>query len=201
MAETRTFIAARLSAETLAALEALVGRLRASPGGEACRWSAPETVHLTLKFLGNVPDARLEEVFAAADRAARSARPLRFVVAGVGCFPNAARPRIVWAGVREGHEALARLAERLDAELGARGFAREERAFRPHLTIGRVGRRATREAVAALGRTISGWDDEVLGHVDVDRIHVFGSELTPGGPVHTVLHEAPLRADPPEGAS
>jgi len=201
MSSTRTFIAVRLSQEVLRSIEETVGRLRAAPGGDACRWPASDTIHLTLKFLGDVPDERLAEVYAAADRAAHSAQPFAFEIRGLGCFPNANRPRIVWLGVGDPSERLTTLAARLDEELAALGFQRERRPFTPHLTIGRARRGASRDAIAALGRTVSSWPDETLGRVLVERIHVFGSELTPRGAIHTSLHEAPLQAGPAEPRS
>ncbi len=192
MAETRTFVAVALPPEAVRALEELCAQLRRRPEGHVSRWSAPETIHLTLKFLGNVPDGRLPTVYAAVDRACRPEAPLTVEIVGLGCFPNPRRPSIVWAGLQDPSGRLAGLAERIDRELAHEGFARETRPFHPHLTIGRVRRGARREEAAALGETIAQWPAEALAEVPVGGVTVFGSTLTPSGPVHTRLHESPL---------
>lgn len=194
MPETRTFIAIGLTDDIRAALEQTTRQLRSAPGGDACRWSAVETVHLTLKFLGDVSDVRLPEVYAAVERSTRDCSAFRVEIAGLGCFPNLQRPRVIWAGVRDEAGVLARLAERLDRELAGLGFAREERPFRPHLTIGRVKRNASRGALAELGQTIANWPALTFGQSYVEKVSVYASVLRPEGPLHTVLHEAPLGA-------
>ena len=192
MPETRTFVAVALPPEAVRALEGLVDRLRLLPEGQACRWSAAETIHLTLKFLGDVPDARLPAVYAAVDRACAGATPFSVEIRGLGCFPNPRRPSIVWTGLEDPAGRLAALAEEVDRALAAEGFPRETRPFRPHLTIGRVRRGARPAEAAALGEMVAGWPAETLAEVPVETVTVFGSRLTLAGPVHTPLHESPL---------
>jgi len=192
MPETRTFVAVALPPAAVRALEDLMARLRRLPEGQVCRWSAPETIHMTLKFLGDVPDARLPAVYAAVDRAAAGAAPFAFEIRGLGCFPNPRRPNIVWAGLEDPAGRLAPLAAGIDRALAAEGFPRETRPYRPHLTIGRVRRGAHPAEAAALGAVVAGWPDEALAEVAVETVTVFGSRLTPAGPVHTALHASPL---------
>src|SRR5207245_7151093 len=101
-------------------------------------WVAPESLHLTLKFLGRVREARTPELAVALTRATAGLTAFEANVAGLGAFPSPARARVIWAGVGRGTDALVELAGRVDAALAALGVEREPRAFSPHVTLGRV---------------------------------------------------------------
>jgi 2'-5' RNA ligase len=131
----RLFFAIEIPAEVRAGLAAVVERLR--PRAPEVRWVRPEGIHLTLRFLGEVGEARLGEIVAAARRVG-SGGPLRLRTGGLGSFPDRGRPRVVWVGVEERGAALRRLREDLEAALGRIGFPPEERGWSPHLTLGRV---------------------------------------------------------------
>ena len=117
--------------------EALVEAARALPT-DAFRLTAPERVHLTLKFLGEVPPGALPRVTSALERV--SGEPFDVTISGFGVFPSARRARILWAGVEEGAERLRALARAVEDLLEPEGFAREDRTFLPHLTLGRARR-------------------------------------------------------------
>jgi len=192
MSKTRTFIAIALPPAALDALSQMVRQFRAGPSGEVCRWADLATVHLTLRFLGDTETTLLSRVYAASDCAAREALPFALDIAGLGCFPNMRSPRIVWAGVRDSSASLAPLVERLERELQALGFEPERRRYHPHITLGRVRSRVERDQVEELGRAIADWPADTTTRVSVRDIIVFGSELTPSGPIHTRLHTSPL---------
>jgi RNA 2',3'-cyclic 3'-phosphodiesterase len=199
MATVRTFVAVTLEPGVLRALEEAQGRLRALDGGRACRWIGAEGIHLTLHFLGDVPEERLQGVFDAAARGCCGFGPIDIGITSLGCFPNARQPRIVWAGVREETGRLADLQHAIGQELARVGYPPERRPFTPHLTIGRVRRDAARGEIVALGRSVSAQPQEVLAEMRVARVHVIKSDLRPSGAVYTVMAISELRAEASRG--
>jgi 2'-5' RNA ligase len=131
----RSFVALSLPDPVRAALADL---RRAAPPRAPVRWVAPESIHLTLKFLGEIEPDRLEAVKAALSSFPWNLAPFAFTLSGVGAFPGLKRPRVLWVGVTDGADRVVELAERVERALGPIGFPREDRAFSPHLTIGRV---------------------------------------------------------------
>ena len=119
--------------------EALVQVARALPT-EAFRLTAPERVHLTLKFLGEVPPEDLPRVTSALERITRYDEPFDAATSGLGAFPSARRARILWAGIGQGYEEFRALSRAAESLLEPEGFAREDRTFLPHLTLGRARR-------------------------------------------------------------
>jgi len=130
----RSFIAIRLADPARATVVAYLEQLRATVGGVA--WARPENLHLTFKFLGDVACERLPPLVAALRPVAASVQPFTLRVAGVGAFPSLARPRVLWVGVAA--PVLPALAAAVERACRDQGFALEARAFRPHLTLGRV---------------------------------------------------------------
>lgn len=188
----RTFIAIELDDELRDNLGHLQARLRERVSPGSVRWVRPDGIHLTLKFLGDTPQAKVEEVQAALAQAAADVGPFTFAVAGLGCFPNARSPRVVWVGLQELSGALARLRDAVEAQVAPLGFPTEKRPFRPHLTIGRVQRRASKSEVREIGEVVA---TSIIGTVDemtVTIVSYIKSELKPGGAVYTTLFEAKL---------
>ncbi len=193
MAVIRTFIAIHLTPALLAGLQQAQDSLRASPGGPAGRWVPLSNIHLTLKFLGDVDSARLPEIYAATDDVAAAHPPLTLSLHGMGCFPNARQPRIVWAGVSEAGGQLEHLAEQLDSALGRLGWPRETRPFRAHLTLARVNEHATHAQTEALGQAAMAYrlaEHTMVAH----EVAVVRSDLRPQGPLYSDLHVARLAA-------
>ena len=176
----RAFIAIELSSEVRAALAAAVGALARCTA--KVKWVEPDNVHLTLKFLGSIDDGMAEQVKRAmADAAGRGG--FGFVVEGLGRFPPRGKPRVVWAGVSEGAEALKALQAVLEAVLRPLGFEKE-RDYVPHLTIGRVKRPQGAEALVAALEPYAGTR---FGACRASEMVLFQSELTPRGPVYTAV--------------
>ena len=165
---------------TRAALAARVARLREAVDGVA--WVAPENLHLTLKFLGGVDVARLALVRDALDSAVRGCPAFDFGVAGLGAFPTPTRARVIWAGAGQGGPELQALAGRVDRALAAVGFAPEERAFSPHVTLGRMRDPRRNDRLAdLLDRS------ETFGRIRVDRLSLMRSDLSPHGARYSEL--------------
>jgi 2'-5' RNA ligase len=144
------------------------------------RWPPAQNLHLTLKFLGEVPDADVPGVCEAARFAAERSAPFGFALEGLGCFPPKGPARIVWAGVKPDGEGLPRCQKAVEEETARVGFKPERRPFSPHLTIGRVRQVPnTRELRAAVETT------EWAGPGQhVEELVVFESDLRPSGAVY-----------------
>ncbi len=188
MSLIRTFIAVDISAEVRARAAALIERLQASE--VKASWTRPENMHLTLKFLGDTPDAKIADVCRAVAAAAQSQAPLQMRLAGAGAFPRLASPRTAWIGVTDGGEQLGQLQQALEDELYEAGFSRERRRFVPHLTLGRV--RAGGPAMQELGRLIDQNSDFDAGACWIEEVVTYASSLEKTGPVYQVMGRAPL---------
>ena len=131
----RLFFAIELHDELRGALHHAVAPLRATEPDIA--WVRPEKLHLTMKFLGEVPEGGVETLARAAGAVAARHRPLELTLGGVGAFPNFRRARVVWMGVAS-EPRLELLHHDLEVACGDAGFEVEGRPFRPHITLGRV---------------------------------------------------------------
>lgn len=195
MPTIRSFIAIELTSEVLNVLNRAQATLRQGPGGQAGRWVKEEGIHLTLKFLGDVPTERLEEIYQAVSRACQAYGLFELIVAGLGCFPNLRRPRVVWVGLREETGQLAALQKTVERELGRLGFPPEERGFTPHLTLARVHQGASRTEIEALGKAVAEAPLGELARMRVTAVSVMKSDLKPSGAVYSELYRAPLSAE------
>jgi 2'-5' RNA ligase len=185
----RLFVALELPEAIHQALAGIQRQLRKAAGARAdeVRWTAPEGMHLTLQFLGAVPEGQVDEVSAAVARTAAVGRPLSLRLGGVGGFPNARRPRVIWVGVDGEVALLAELARALGERLRPLGFPPEERAFKAHLTLGRARDRnapGMAGAMAAASQADAGWSARELC--------LFRSHLSPKGATYQVIARAPL---------
>jgi 2'-5' RNA ligase len=168
--------------------------------GGGVKWVEEENLHVTLLFLGEVEDREVPALCRAVADCCAGHDAFALSVEGVGCFPNPRRPRTVWVGVGVGGPELCALHDALEPPLLALGcYRREDRQYTPHVTLGRVkGDRPADKLAAALARQAR-WRG---GQTEVRELRVLNSELTPQGPVYTVLSRARLRnpARPGRGA-
>ncbi len=146
--DIRAFIALELPQELKQAIADYVAPLRALDKGIS--WTKAENVHLTLKFLGEVSKAQIENVSTALRELCTNFAPIAAEISGAGVFPNEHRPRVLWIGIKENSGKLAELAQRLENECRRLGFEKEERGFTAHLTIGRVKEGKAANVVKAL---------------------------------------------------
>jgi 2'-5' RNA ligase len=156
------------------------------------RWVRPGGIHLTLKFLGDVNPADIQNVHQVILDTVPKFSPFSFSVGGLGCFPNARRPRVIWVGVQEESGEMAALHGELEQAFAALGFERENRRFHPHLTLGRIRRGVGQAERRAVGEALGRVDDSSLGDVNVNEICLFRSQLKPSGAVYTRLLAARL---------
>ena len=151
-------------------------------------WVAPDRAHITVRFIGHV-DAAAADGITAALAPPVPVEPFDLTIHGVGAFPPSGALRVVWAGIASGGEALSALEQEVSRRLDACGVPREERAYRPHLTLARV-----KEAGGLRARTLlEGFADRAFATTRVDAITLFESRLSPKGPTYVALQETPLR--------
>jgi 2'-5' RNA ligase len=187
MAGIRSFVAIELPDDARQALADLQRDLKAQAPPKAVRWTRPESIHLTLQFLGDVAPNQVEAIAAALRGVCADRTPFTFQLREVGVFPNPNRPRVVWAGIVEPSGALAALQKQVTQALAPMGFEPEKRGFTPHLTLGRAARNVSRQELAELGDLITRFDVGVVGQVTVDHITLMKSDLKPSGAVYTPL--------------
>jgi len=189
----RLFVALEPPEPVRRRIAAAAAGLRRAAGRAASevRWVLDENVHLTVQFLGAVPEERVEGVGLALSAAAAAARPLSLEVKGAGGFPNARRPRVVWLGLGGDLAALGALAAELGRRLAPLGFPPEARPFSPHLTLGRA--RDPRGAPGLAGALAGAGDDEGFAWRAAELV-LFESHLSPAGPRYEAILRAPLGA-------
>lgn len=192
MIETRRlFVAIELPEEIIQVVEDTQESLKNAIPATVVKWTHPRGIHLTLKFLGDVPVDRIEELVTGVNEAALRHSPFTLYIAGLGCFPNTQRPRVLWLGLTGSVRDLAALQQSVESSLSARDFPTEERAFHPHLTLARAYRGAQKEDVAALGRAAERGVGE-LGNWTVESVSLIRSQLRAGGAVYTREAVIPL---------
>ncbi len=191
MARIRTFIGVALDKairDRTVALQETLGRT-----GTEVKWVEPENLHVTMLFLGEVDEREIPKVCGIVAEISDQHSAFLMSVESAGCFPNPRRPRILWVGVAEGSQPLCAIHDALEIPLQELGYRREERKYTPHITLGRVkSDRSAEQLAAALAKQV-GWKG---GEILVRELHVMSSQLTPQGPVYTVLSRAKLAGSP-----
>jgi 2'-5' RNA ligase len=189
MARLRTFLAVDVGAGIRSRLVALQEAL--ARAAEEVKWVEEENLHVTLLFLGDVDERDVTDVCRAVGDVCAGLPAFPLSVEGVGCFPHARRPRTLWAGVGTGARELIALHDALEGPLVELGvYRREERAYTPHVTLGRVKSDRPAERLAEALTRHASWRG---GEGEVREVLVMSSQLTPQGPVYSVLSTAKLR--------
>jgi 2'-5' RNA ligase len=180
----RLFIAVEVAPEVKAELAAAQRRLRR---GAPVKWVSPESMHVTLHFLGETDVVLLPQLGEALREALAGHAAIGLRLGAAGAFPNLRRPSVIWAGIAGATAALERIQGATGAALESLGLPRETRPFRAHLTLGRVPREATLAQLEQLGEAVRSLPPFAPLHWDVDRVVLFRSELRPDGPVYSEL--------------
>lgn len=190
-ANIRSFIAVEVDD---AAVQATVQRLQStiSAAKADVKLVAPENLHVTLKFLGEIPTSVAARICEALQRVRFA--PFHAELKGVGCFPRLDRIRVLWIGVERGVTELTDLYNQTQAQVRRCGIAVDRRRFQPHITIGRV---RSRKNIERLAHVISGLAKATVGVQVVTRVKVKKSVLTLTGPIYTSLCEVSAIAERP----
>ena len=188
----RLFVAVELPPEARLALRQVMERLKASLVGPF-RWVSADGVHLTLKFLGNVPAQRAGELGAALEQAVGDRKAFELRLSELGVFPGRRAPRVVWVSLAGEVEALKPLQQAIEDRLGKLGFPAETRGFTPHLTLARVNGRLKPDELARLHEALDQTVGPAGGTFRASAVALIQSTLTPSGAVYQRLREVPLR--------
>lgn len=192
---TRAFVAIALPATVAEVLQSIQDRL--APETPGVRWTgATSGFHLTLAFLGDVPDAELPALSRAMAMAAEPAAPLSLRLEGLGAFPSPSRPRVLWAGIGgPGRAELTPLRSAIAAALGTLGHPPADDRFRPHVTLGRI--RADHRRPPDWTRLLERFAPWAGPDFEVAEVGLFASRVSPGGPAHATLAHALLKGQKP----
>jgi len=185
--DVRVFIAIELPSHVREELSQVANRLRARCSGGQLKWVAVNSIHLTLKFLGEVPVSRLGAVRDATAASSAGVGGLSLELGSLGAFPGSSRPRVVWVGLEGDVPKLVSLVERLDRGLQAIGFERESRPFSPHLTLARVRPDASLQTQTEIGSAVTRVRPPERLRFTATEVSLMQSQLRPEGPLHTCL--------------
>ncbi len=183
----RAFIALPLPPAVTAYLGRVSQELSADWPDGWVRWVRPQAMHITLRFLGESTPQQLTTLTARLIPLVQAQPGVTLRLAALGCFPNARRPRVIWAGVQGEVAPLEKLAGQIEAVVTAGGWTPEPRSFQAHITLGRM--RPERQPP---GVRLPAGQLLTPQTIPVDAIHLMRSDLRPEGPQYTLLHTFPL---------
>lgn len=189
----RSFIAVEIPSEVQNLIAENIAPLKNILPKPLIRWVASRNVHLTLKFLGEVSPANLERLAGTLKGEAASHEMFSMSIGCLGAFPNQRRPRVIWIGL-DAPAALVTLQHAVDAAAAQMGFPREQRPFSAHLTVGRVAQAASAPDLQHIRSALETTKVGILSTIRVQAIHIFKSDLQPGGSVYTHLYALSMKS-------
>jgi len=188
MGLARSFIAIQMPAEVRKQLIEITNSLKETQAGIKC--VSPENAHLTLKFLGNVNERRLEDIKNIVESVSKKIDPFELSLSGVGVFPNRSAPKVIWLGIGQGKGMLNRIKDMLEERLLEIGIGKEERQYHAHLTLGRV--KLLKEKNKLISWLESNMNFEISS-IKVRKITLMKSILKSEGAEYSPLLQAALR--------
>jgi len=191
MEQIRSFIAIELPDELKSELVQLEARLK-SVDQPFVKWVDPYSIHLTLKFLGNVAANRIGEITKAMEEATQGVSSFNLQVRDLGVFPNLRRVQVAWVGMSGEIDKLAHLQRRIESSLAPLGFTTESRKFVPHLTLARVHNQASLNERQRLGELIASTSFKVVHNIKVDCVSLIKSQLTRQGAIYSRISSVGL---------
>jgi len=184
----RAFIAVEIDKTNKQRLSKLISDLKKS--NTDIKWVGENQMHLTLKFLGNIEQDRVQVISGALKSIADNFKGFNIRLSKIGAFPNLRRPRVIWLDIDKGAEELKSLSNKIEIELEKIGFKKEKREFKAHLTLGRV---RSLKVIENLEKIINETDFQPPNEIKIDKLILFQSTLTPKGAIYTPLSECPIR--------
>ena len=188
----RAFIAIELPEAVKTGLQDIQTRLTL-PRYSFVKCVAPEGIHLTLKFLGNIPAQKVADITSVMEQASQGVNPFKLQLTEVGAFPNMRRPRVVWVGIKGDVDKLIGWQQRLDDGLVLLGFTKEARPFTPHLTLARLRENCSPGDILHIGEMVASSHVEVNYNFTVNSLNLMRSQLFPTGAVYSSLAEVKLK--------
>lgn len=187
----RTFIAVDLPANMLVRIEEITSFFKQKTPPKALKWVETENLHLTIKFIGEINENKVEPVKQILCDALQDQKTFDIEISGLGMYPNINNPRVIWLGITGG-KPLVQIFRKLDLALTGLDIPTEGRSYTPHLTIARVRRNTDKTTETLIGKTLSQFKVDSLGTITIDQVHLYRSVLTPSGPTYSTLHSVPL---------
>ncbi len=185
----RSFIAVSLPGNVAGFLKDIQKQIKKS--GIRASWSNPGTLHLTVRFLGEVSPESQPDIVRCVEACAGQFVPFALSAGGVGVFPSVKRARVIWSGLKGETDRLEKIHAVLEKELAQVGIAPSRQRFAPHLTLGRFKKPPDSGRLIKIMQDLKDLSSE---RFTVDRLHLFKSELLPSGAVHTKIFTAELSA-------
>jgi len=192
MEQVRSFIAIELPDELKTGLIRLQERLKTG-AQYPVKWVNPNSIHLTLKFLGNIPVDTTGDITRAMETAAQGISPFHLEVKDMGVFPNLKRVQVIWVGVSGEIDRLGQLQQLIEASLTPLGFTPESRPFTPHLTLARLRDRASPDERQRVGQLIASTRFETTYNITADAINLMKSQLTREGAIYSRISSVGLK--------
>ena len=152
-------------------------------------WVKPNNIHITIKFLGDVDENKIDDIALAIQTATTEIKPFSIEIGGAGAFPNYKKPRVIWIGAKSEHDLLKELAKQIDIQVHKLGFEKETRDFKAHLTLGRVKSLNDIDGVIS---ELKQRQDFSGGSFIASEIILMKSELHPAGSIYTPMRKIPL---------
>ena len=187
--QVRSFIAIPVPDEGIQALQAVIHDFDAEIGRHM-RWVRPEGIHLTLKFMGNIPAGMVDRVLADLPTVTAKFSPFKVGISGFGAFPNLRQPRVLWGGLDGDLAILASMQLAVDDAVGNLGLPKEQRDFSPHLTLGRVRREVTDGQLRKIGEVVSAAKLAAPPSWTASAVNLMRTELDPAGSRHYLVGTA-----------
>ena len=191
MEQIRSFIAVELPDELKFELSQLEAQLKSGKQSWV-KWVNPNSIHLTLKFLGNIAVDKTEEITKAMEEAAKRIPPFYLKIEGLGVFPNLRRVQVVWVGIGGEIDKLSQLQKGIESKLTRLGFASESRPFTPHLTLARLRNQASLDERQRFGQFIASTSFDIDYTMEVDAVSLMRSQLTREGAIYNRISLARL---------
>lgn len=182
----RCFIALEISDQIRRDFGDIIDRLKKHDAD--VKWVRVDNMHLTLKFLGKTPENVLPKIQESIFNVVLSYNPFYIRIYATGVFPNRKYPRVIWIGI-EDSEILKRLHIDIENTMASLGFKKEQRSFKPHLTLGRV---RSHKKIMPLVLDLDTFKDKEFGNIHVKKIKLMKSELKPQGAIYSCLYDIPL---------
>ena len=187
----RTFIAIELPKEIKDSLSKVQDKLKTS--GADIKWVSPQNIHLTLKFLGEIDDKKLDKITQILEEITKNSNPYPLRLSCVGAFPKINFPRVIWIGIDKGNTETKEIAKALEENIAKIGIPKEDRPFSCHITLGRVKSSLNREGLVENLNNLANYTEKEKLEFLVTKITLFESTLTPKGPIYEALKEASLK--------
>jgi 2'-5' RNA ligase len=191
LSEIRAFIAFDFSEEIYKTLDKITIDLKNQLSGLPVRWVPVYNIHLTIKFLGDITHSEFVNLKKLLFETSKNIPPIDISLFGSGVFPSYQRPRVIWIGLKS-PPILEEFYNKLEEGSAVLGFEREKRKFSPHITIGRVARKADKREVLEIGGKLETIQLGLLGNDCLSQVHIYQSNLKPDGPVYNKLYTSNL---------